>query len=470
MAGPMGIHLQPTLITSHQATQVDTETPQPMADLVKSGRFNLHAADSTEVEAKAMMGVMPETTLNSDNKIINKLVAHAFHNNIPLNNDQIRYYVGWGEHILKALTEKEQGSDPAKLKIAVGKENFDIESNVFTATAMMWAMYAMLAKQGKDLADEGMLVIKDPDQRIGKFLRAAPTHYHRTSSHFNERSETSRKLFFKEHHGIESYHKLFPSERGALLFSNIKPAENAPNKDDELFLKVEKQGMPSLSSSIRDKTSSGFLESVKRWIRSIAKHGQSYQETRTSHTNENLISFKEHVHKDGLKKSIWEPFQALVKIRYPDDDQAQKKTLATAKKHGMGEIERFLGVNKDNFDGENKKIYNDLELEIKAIHEANDDNDSGIGRRGQEQHLNVHNFFKGLQENNAQKAVVPDQPQHQVNLSEAQNALDQQASPIVEEVSNTAISKEEISLRKMGIVQGNTREKIAFWQSLATGL
>jgi hypothetical protein len=216
---------------------------------------------------------------------------------------------------------------------------------------------------------------------------------------------------------------------------------------------------------------------VWRWIRANVKHGVSFLETRTSHTNENLISFKEHVHKDGLKKSIWEPFQALVKIRYPDDDQAQKKTLAAAKKHGMGEIEKFLGVNKDSFDGENKKIYNDLKQKIDAVCKANDDNDSGIGRRGEEQHLNVHNFFKGLQENNPQKAVVSDQPTHQVNFSEAQNAPDQQALHIVEEVSNIAFPKGDSSLPKgdsslleMGIAQGNTKEKIAFWQSLAAGV
>ena len=189
---------------------------------------NLNAAfPKRYIKVAQPLTIRPKTILSGQERIIDALAAHATKQNCSLTKNQICHYVAWGELILGALTKNgqeggivEKNSSPGELQLEVEGKQCTIKSDVFTATAITWAIYAMLEQQGRPLLDEGSFVMKDPQHRIGEFLKSAPTCYERISSHYNERafSTQPRKHGAPVQYGVENYRRHFPGEGGGVTF------------------------------------------------------------------------------------------------------------------------------------------------------------------------------------------------------------------------------------------------------------
>ena len=182
---------------------------------------------------------------------------------------------------------------------------------------------------------------------------------------------------------------IFQVRGGALLFSNIRAADNATDQHDELFLKIEPQGVPGFFSST-EKWEGGVrhFTNIFRAIRNCVLHGVSFINTRRSQDKTTLISYKEHIHKDGLKKNIWQPFEALVNYHFRQDKKLARSILSAAKEHGVGKVEAFLKtipidvIEPPDVAAAREKLA-DAVAQLYASHPKH----TGIGRRGNEIHL-----------------------------------------------------------------------------------
>lgn len=374
---------------------VDTAAKSSMRSLA-DGPSNI-AKSNCEITPGVIetpMAAIPETNLSKNDEIISTLLAHAKKNKCNLTCEQIKRYVGFGELILNKLTDavNPEINKTGKLELTITSKNGSeektetchVESSPETSKAIIWAIYANLAQAGKFLLDEGTMVIKDPGHRIGDFLRQDPTRYERPSSHYaNYKIGAKDKSFddkrFKEltnQYGIDDALGRFPGEGGSLLFANIKATSNAPNQSDELFFKIEKHGFTP-----------GF--GLKAMLTKL-QHSISYLRTRAwtptwmKEDKGDAVSCKEHIHKDGLKKSIWTPFTKLVDSL----ENSDKAILKKAEQHGLTEVEAFLSANPLTNAHSSYEIYTQLSNSIKELYQQHKDRkDSGIGRRGNEVHI-----------------------------------------------------------------------------------
>lgn len=340
------------------------------------------------------------TVLSTNLKVISTLVTHAQKHHCPLNARQIETSVARGERLLQALAQATLPIEkPGEINVEIDSQLYPIKSNLQTTIDITWAIYAMLAEkeleQGNQataktspLLDQGTIVMKDPERKIGNFLRAAPTCYGRISSHYNEWARDNQKkiLGHAVQRGIESYDKCFPGKGGSLLFSNIKPTPGAHDKTEELFLKIERRGMPIKLFSTSEK-----IERKKKHLINFFKamaccflHTISFIKTRRSQkATTAIISRKEHVHKDDLKETIWQPFEDLVRASGQNRKQ-QQIALKEAKKYGLEKIEAWLNAHADV----DHIAASTLRHTIKNLrHNFDGTQTPAIGRRGAEVHF-----------------------------------------------------------------------------------
>ena len=335
-----------------------------LATVSNKDRFSKNGLPRQQNYANQNLEKLSQPTLLSSNlKVISTLLTHAEKHHSPLNVRQIEASVARGERLLQAITQTTPSiAKSGEINVAIDNQLYPVKSNLQTTIDITWAIYAMLAEQELDksnqepaktssLLDQGTIVMKDPGYKIGNFLRAAPTCYGRISSHYNEWAKDNQKKIFGHavQRGIESYDKCFPGKGGSLLFSNIVPTLGAQDKTEELFLKIERRGMPIKLFSTSEKTE-GKIKRLINFFRAIAccfLHTISFIKTRRSQkTTIAVISRKEHVHKDDLKKTIWQPFKSLVLASGQNPEQ-QQVALKEAKKYGLEKIEAWLNAHCD---------------------------------------------------------------------------------------------------------------------------
>lgn len=340
------------------------------------------------------------TVLSSNLKVISTLVTHAQKHHCPLNARQIETSVARGERLLQALAQATLPIEKrGEINVEIDSQLYPIKSSLQTTIDITWAIYAMLAEkeleQGDQapaktspLLDQGTIVMKDPGHKIGNFLRAAPTCYGRISSHYNERARDNQKKIFGHaiQRGIESYSKCFPGKGGSLLFSNIKPTLGAHDKTEELFLKIEHRGMPIKLFSTSEKTERktkrliNFFKAITCCFLHTVRFINTQHEQKIVAT---VVSRREHVHKDPLKKTVWQPFEDLVRASGQNPKQ-QQIALKEAKKHGLEKIEAWLNMHDDI----DHIAANTLRHTIKNIRQDFDGTQTpAIGRRGAEVHF-----------------------------------------------------------------------------------
>src|SRR5690606_13845480 len=128
------------------------------------------------------------------------------------------------------------------------------------------------------------------------------------STHFNERMPANsplHKLFGTPlQRGIEDYQNMLPGKKGSLLFASIRPTDGARSREPEIFLKFEHGGTPDITGR-----AGGGFAAIKRCL----AHVFSTIASRFSREHEgDGVERKEHVHKDGMKASVWRPFEGIL--------------------------------------------------------------------------------------------------------------------------------------------------------------
>lgn len=181
---------------------------------------------------------------------------------------EMKTFTRVGESIVKALATWD-GQLP--LTTTVDGQKITIPSNLDTARAVSWFLQAKAmvdnADAGRPNVDlgSGAMIVKDPGNKLYKFLGSADNCYGRYSSHFKKSDradhdfaatpnstpgftkfalETMGKQ--KLQNGIEDFTNKFPSNGGTLLFDKLKDESTRMNgaPGGELFLKFESVGMP----------------------------------------------------------------------------------------------------------------------------------------------------------------------------------------------------------------------------------
>ncbi|MEC4720749.1 hypothetical protein RY831_16415 [Noviherbaspirillum sp. CPCC 100848] len=318
------------------------------------------------VSGKSTAGVTPKandyvTALSTpkadsrilDARVVDKLMTHARQVGSPVSEQQVKEFVAVGERLLDSIRSADTGATGRGITVRDDQgRDHQISSNLHTTRAISWALMAQAAERDLsapndgterkgNMVTEGSIVMKDPGNKLFDFLNSAPTSYGRASTHFNERMPSDapkHKLFGTPlQRGIEDYQNMMPGKKGSLLFSNINPTSGAASRESEIFLKFEHGGTPDVFGS-----AGGGLAAIKRCL----AHVVSTIASRRSHDGPSEgVQRKEHVHKDGLKASVWKPFESIVaglKAEGILSKSAAKEAMAGAKKHGMESIENRL--------------------------------------------------------------------------------------------------------------------------------
>lgn len=273
--------------------------------------------------------------------VLAKLEAHALAAGTKLSREEIIAYVALGEHAVDAL------QNPGKLSrqlgetvVHTGNPPVVLSPNMEAARGISWYVVACAAQQdvnqeatgsaakvnGQEVTNltvKGAYVFKDPGNRIYNFLQASPLAYSRVSSHFNERSASEGRMFWKpEQRGIEDYDGRLAGQNGAMLFDKLK---GAPGKE-EMFLKFEHTGTPVRAQRADDQGKGGasWGQAIRRWV----AHAVSYVQTRSAGALG--VDRKEHVHKGLLKTPVHKTFMEVVK-------SAEKLGLSTGASPGAHE-------------------------------------------------------------------------------------------------------------------------------------
>lgn len=170
----------------------------------------------------------------------------------------------------------------------------------------------------KDQTTQGAFIMKDPDNRIYRFLGAVPTCAARMSTHMGGRSATQANhrimgLFeyaSPEQKGIEDYQSTLPGPGGTLLFDRLRPDEHGTA---ELYVKFESAGCPPL---LRSNLQESLGDRAVRFFAAIRRnfeHCVNFSKTRRVKMGGVDPSERhEHAYKGALKKRVGDPFKKLV--------------------------------------------------------------------------------------------------------------------------------------------------------------
>jgi hypothetical protein len=297
-------------------------------------------------------------------KVRAKLVQHKTDNGQKITEQEMFRWVRIGERIAKGL--QAEGGDEQPLEVYLedvvdehGRmRTFTIEPDAYFARCVSWYMMAQAAAQDvareasgdssgtSDMVTDGSFVMKDPGNRMYKFLASSPTCAARTSTHFAERlaHNVKHKLLGWiptkkwSQRGIEDFQSQLPGKGGAMLFDKIVPvkaavAERRDVPDEQLlFVKFEASGCPAYYQA-----GSSLFHSSAALLRNVA-HGFSFAGSRGVKGAKKgaAVQRQEHVYK-GVLKPIADRFDLLVA-------DAIKNGVIEADAKAVGESVREFGM------------------------------------------------------------------------------------------------------------------------------
>ena len=255
--------------------------------------------------------------------VMDRLKAHAELTGKQMSRKEIMSLVVAGENIAKALQDPVNAGGGSPLALTVNGATHQVASNTFTARALGWYMMASAASQDvvrnalgdtstSDMTTSGSYIMKDPGQRIYKFLNAAPTAAARMSTHFEERLGHQNEHYVlgfiptfgkSAQKGIEDFQSRMPGQGGTMLFDTLRPdAHGTP----ELFVKFESAGCPPYFSA---ESHHGFKDIVTRFFASLERnihHCVNFQNSKNTSGTEasTTVSRQEHMYKGTLAPSF----------------------------------------------------------------------------------------------------------------------------------------------------------------------
>lgn len=291
-----------------------------------------------------------------DEAALGVLHAYAARIGTPLTPREITELVHAGQNLALALR---QPALPGDDRGTVRLEGHAVRCNAWLARALTWYMMAVAAAQDtaasasgplddappavlSEMVTNGSLVMRDPEQRLYRFLQGAPQAHPRPSTHFASKSAATERFRWlglfagasPRQFGIEDMRKRFPGGGGALLFDTLREPGTGGT---QLFVKFEKAGWPPLR--LREPAGIGrrLAYGVEAAHRNVA-HMLHFVTTRFggkggAHRVERL----EHVAKGALKTAIHAPFVALIAdaIRAGLIAPRYKAILAAVDDHGL---------------------------------------------------------------------------------------------------------------------------------------
>ncbi|MFT0892267.1 hypothetical protein [Pseudochelatococcus sp. G4_1912] len=350
------------------------------------------------------------------NKTENQVSAEKISNIIEL--------ITVGENIATALFSSRHDPE-GKLVLEINGQEYEIESNSYTTLALSWYMMASAASQdvlrntidasyaslASDMLESGTFIMKDPDQRIYKFLTSNKESYKRISTHFAERVGHDEKFIVPGvlvkplQNGIEDFERRMPGQSGTILFDCLKPSEN--DGVSELFVKFESTGCPPLFNSATNadlRTSSLVAYAA---IQHHLEHTFSFLGSRGSHTpSANTQNVRqEHLYKGVLEhiyKKIISIFEKAGNLDqtpaglYIGNKQSSSDISKKMKKFGLPAAKREINAliaeaTTKKCRGIRKEALNllaDILRETQRLGLASDQ--YGIERRGAEVHISLN--------------------------------------------------------------------------------
>lgn len=264
-----------------------------------------------------------------------RLLAHAQAMGTPMTAQQIREHVATGERLAQALSDPNLQQPPggSPITVQVNGQGVQVSSSVHTTRALGWYMAAAAAQQDanrelsqdhatiggqkvSDMTSSGSLVMKDPGNRIYKFLSAAPTADSRMSTHFGERVDHSEKHKIAgfipsgkpAQRGIEDYRNMLPGQGGTMLFDKLAARDGT----QDLFVKFESVGCPPY---FRTESHQGMGQGIARFFSALDRnigHATNFLSSKFQGKTDEMRR-QEHVYKGTLKNDVAKPFADLVK-------------------------------------------------------------------------------------------------------------------------------------------------------------
>ena len=285
-------------------------------------------------ELAALRQPMPGSVLNNPG-VESRLFEHAKAIKTPMTPQQIQEHVALGERLAQALSDPQvnQHASGSPISVMVHGNAVQVDSSVHTTRALAWYMAASAANQDAnrelsqdhatiggqkvaDLTSDGAMVMKDPGNRLYKFLSAAPTADSRMSTHFAERVDHTEKHKIAgfipsgkpAQRGIEDYRNMLPGQGGTMLFDKLAANQGA----EELFVKFEKVGCPPY---FKTEPHQGVGQGIARFFcaldRNIGHATNFLGSMKQGRTDE--MRRQEHVYKGTPKNDVAKPFADLVK-------------------------------------------------------------------------------------------------------------------------------------------------------------
>jgi hypothetical protein len=342
----------------------------------------------------------------------------------PVTREQMVRYINMGERIVQAIT---QGKfKDGKLELMVDGKKMTVKSNLDVTRAISWYLNAkgVMDNAAADLdpivIKGGSMVLKDPENRLYKFLNSAPNTYNRVSSHFMERSSSpkAKKGFFgffggmfkkqPSQRGIEDFSNKMPSGKGCLLFDKMTGKDGAL----QIFLKWESVGTPTVyGPSVHGDEEDGTAKQIWNKYTSFDRclqHARNFLKVGGHGKNESWGMHRESIHKPGAGKTmVYDPFlnllDSLEKNKMPPsrDEALMKQMRKEAKKFGLDKIEEhfqtiqsyykdipFTKTSEKNVENQIKNLKTNIS-EFKSMMGT----DHGISRKGSELHVTLNTDY-----------------------------------------------------------------------------
>lgn len=409
--------------------------PELRVDREVAAQERFKAANRAMVDALASQPDPSHLGNQAYPRVIEKLVAHGEGNGVT--EAEVREWVTAGENIARALQAQQPG-EPLCMKMESGP--VEIKPCLYTVRALAWYVAAQTARQDvaredaggqaatiSDLTKSGSCVMKDPGNRIYKFLRSAPSCAPRMSTHFADRQQGGKMhlvggfipaISKEAQHGIEDYCSKMPGAGGTLLFEKLRPSGNSAHP--ELFMKFELAGCPPFFGDAephhtRTDRVLQLWYAGKRNLRHTINFHHSTKAAKTSASSAasgsglQEVQRQEHVYK-GYLEPVRDSFVKVLDaakaldvlpmkgngVRYTRD-----KLMSGMRKQGLPFVKEI--VEKMAFEASSmtrgdarvddllnqvvalERSIADMEARLGAVSSVH-----GIERRGAETHLNLH--------------------------------------------------------------------------------
>jgi hypothetical protein len=326
----------------------------------------------------------------------------------PVTPREMRAYINSGERIADAINMLPEDYDGGPIEIQMGDQTVKVSPNTDTLRALSWYMMSKAASSqsgnGNTLEfGRGSMVMKDPGNKMFKFMKSAPTTYGRISTHFEERS-LSPKGFFSRfakggilamikkqplQFGVEDFDCKMPSGKGCLLFDRMHGGEGR-QAEQQIFFKWESAGVPTATRLTGHTDGWNPLTALGHGLRSVSRcisHAGNFIKSRGDVVGPDT-SRREAVNKGTVGQMVFTPFtQFIESLGLPD--ATSSSIVRQAKTNGMYWIEDYMSnVARPLPEG----VSQAFDATMNGIQTYKRDlagPDVGIQRRGGEVHIDV---------------------------------------------------------------------------------